>query len=205
MRSRSTSRWKLTASRAAFGLLALAAIATQLIVHARLGLSVVNFFSYFTNLSNLFAAFTLLVAAAPANADEDRLWIETLRAIAVINMTLVGLVFSILLRNVDLGSLLPWVNWALHYVMPIFLIVDWIAHPPRIQLGRQVLLISLSFPLAYLAYILARGSATNWYPYPFLSPADAGGVAGVAAHVAGITVVYIFAAWVILALGKRRS
>ena len=43
------------ALRLLFCALTLFAIATQLSIHVGLGSSVINFFSYFTNLSNLFA------------------------------------------------------------------------------------------------------------------------------------------------------
>jgi hypothetical protein len=60
---RTWRRSALIAFRAFFGLLTLAAIGTQLTVHIRRAFSVVNFFSYFTNLSNLFAAGVLLIGA----------------------------------------------------------------------------------------------------------------------------------------------
>jgi hypothetical protein len=191
----------MRAFRTACGLLALIAIAMQLAVHIRLGFDVINFFSYFTNLSNLFAAFTLLLTLV---APQNQSWVNFLRAITVINMTLVGLVFSVLLRNTDLGDLLPWVNWVVHYMMPVLVILDWFLWPPRIHLGPRALLISLSAPLGYLAYVLVRGRTTGWYPYPFLNPAQSGGAAGVATYVAGITGAFIVVGWVMLALGNWR-
>jgi hypothetical protein len=58
-----TNRPALIAIRLALGLLALLAIGTQLSIHIQRGFNVVNFFSFFTNLSNLFAAIVLLMGA----------------------------------------------------------------------------------------------------------------------------------------------
>jgi hypothetical protein len=180
--------------RALFALLTLCAVGRQLAVHVRLGFNVTNFFSYFTNLSNLFAACVLLmgVRAGPV-----------LRGMATINMVVVGIVFAVLLRNSDLGDLLPWVNFVVHYLMPCVVVLDWVVLPPRIRLGVRELLVCLIFPALYLAYVLVRGSLVNWYPYPFLNPVN-GGYAGVAAHAVGVTVVFILAGVVLFAIANKR-
>lgn len=186
-----------------FGLLTLAAIGWQLTIHVRMGFNVVNFFSFFTNLSNLFAAIVLVLGARrlwrPASTGPD----EGLRAISAVNMVVVGIVFSLLLRDVDLGALRPWINTLLHYVMPCVVLLDWLLQPPRTRLGGRQLLWTLVFPMAYLAYTLVRGSHTGWYPYPFLNPANVGGYGGVALYAAGIALTFGLAGWALLALGNR--
>ena len=192
------------ALRLLFSALTLFAIATQFSIHIALGFSAINFFSYFTNLSNLFAAVVFGATAL--------LWVKVqktshaadlVRGISVVNMVVVGIVFALLLRNVDLGSLLPWVNFLLHYVMPIVVLLDWLLAPPQIRFTfRQVLLCQV-VPLVYLAYILVRGAAVNWYPYPFLNPAKVGGYGGVALYALGISIVFFFSAWILLTLGNR--
>jgi hypothetical protein len=196
--------------RVTFAALTLFAIANQLAIHARLGFNLVNFFSYFTNLSNLLAAGILLLTAMPAatsappGAPRASAIIDLLRALSVINMTLVGIVFAILLRDTDLGSLLPWVNVVLHYVMPLFIVIDWLYAPPDERLGWRSLLTALIFPFSYLIYVLWRGALTGWYPYPFFRATEAGGIAGVAAHIAAITAAFILVGWGVIALGNRR-
>ena len=54
----------LMAMRMTFGLLALTAIGRQFVIQVQSGFSIVNFFSFFTNLSNIFAAVVLLRGAA---------------------------------------------------------------------------------------------------------------------------------------------
>lgn len=89
-------------------------------------------------------------------------------------MAIVGIVFTALLRHEDLGSLLPWVNTVLHYVMPVAVVLDWLYQPPRTALSFRQTLLWLIFPLVYLSYVLIRGSIVDWYPYPFLNPANVG-------------------------------
>lgn len=192
----------LRVARIVFGTLTLVALVRQLAIHVSLGYPLGNFFSYYTILSNLFAGAVLLMAAALP--DTNRALI-TLRFISVVNMTLVGIVFVSLLRETDLGNLLPWVNIVHHYLMPCVVLVDWLVDPPRGRLARSHVFMALSFPLAYLVYSLIRGQMTGWYPYPFLNPSVAGGTAGVTMYIAGITVVFCVVGSALLFVANRRS
>lgn len=187
-----------------FSALTLFAIATQLSIHVRQGFNVVNFFSYFTNLSNLFAA--IVFAASAFQLLENKIpsrSADLARGISVVNMAVVGIVFSLLLRDVDLGSLLPWVNFLLHYVMPIVIVLDWLLLPPSAKFTVRQMLLCLLFPLLYLAYVVVRRASVNWYPYPFLNPANVGGYGGVALYAAGITGVFVLSACLLLTLDNR--
>ena len=182
-------------------MLVLAAIGQQLIIHIRASYSVLNFFSYFTNLSNLFAALVLLLSVFTKKNQFQDLAIY----IATVNMVIVGLVYAVLLRNVDLGALLPWVNTVLHIVMPIAMVLNWLVSPPASPLTGKHLLVSLVFPSVYLAYTLVRGASTGWYPYPFLNPANVGGYGAVAAYALAITTTFVLASGALLASGNRLS
>jgi len=200
MRLRSTS----SLLRTALGVLAFAAIARQLVLHVQLDFDVVNFFSFFTNLSNLFAAAVFIFSARRRSARTDASKsTDQLRAVSVVNMTVVGIVFAILLRDTDLGSLLPWVNVVLHYVMPCVVVLHWLLLPPRRKLGPRQLLLCQIFPAFYLAYVLVRGSMIGWYPYPFLNPANVGGYSGVAVYMMGIAATFLVSGWGLLILGNK--
>ena len=195
--------YMLNFARLFFAILTLAAIGQQLMLHIAASFSVVNFFSYFTNLSNLLAALVLLFSVfgrSAANAATRDLF----RYASVVNMTVVGLVFAALLRNVDLGALLPWVNFVLHYVMPVVIVLDWLLQLPAAKLQIKHLAIAFVFPALYLGYVVLRGANVGWYPYPFLNPANVGGYGGVALYAVGITVTFFLAAWLWLAVGNRR-
>ena len=185
-----------------FGLLPLVAIGRQLLIHVQLGLNLTHFFSYYTNLSNLLAGVVLLWSAWAAPGQQA---LAVWRLMAVINMTIVGVVFTALLRNLPLGALLPWVNFVLHYLMPCVMVIDWLLWPPRQRLKRSALAACLPFPLLYLGYTLLRGGAYGWYPYPFLNPAKAGGYGGVTAYALAITVLFLIVGFALLAVANRRS
>jgi hypothetical protein len=187
--------------RLVLGLLTLVAIASQLVVHVRMGASVVNFFSYFTNLSNLLAAGILLLTAKTQAVSA---WIDRGRALSAMNMAVVGIVFTLLLRNEDLGALQPWVNFVLHDLMPCVVVLDWLLDPPSTRLGPRDLVQFLVFPAAYLAYSLLRGAQIGWYPYPFLNPSRVGGYGGVAVYAIGITMTFLLVGWTLVVLGNRR-
>jgi hypothetical protein len=192
----------ITLLRKLLAALTIAAIGQQLRLHISASYSVLNFFSYFTNLANLFSVLVLLLCAYTRQIDSATR--DVLRYIATVNMLIVGLVFSILLRNVDLGALLPWVNVVVHYIMPVAVVVDWLWQPPVAKLQAKYLAIALLFPTVYVLYVLMRGSSTGWYPYPFLNPVNVGGYAGVAVYVVGIALAFLVAGWVLLISGNRR-
>jgi len=191
----------LAISRVVLALVALVAIGRQLILHVGASYSVLNFFSYFTNLSNLFAAFVLLLSVFVGN-EKSR---DLVRYISAVNMAIVGLVFAVLLRDVDLGALLPWVNFVLHYVMPVAIVLDWLFRPPASRLVSRSVFLAMAFPSAYLTYVILRGADTGWYPYPFLNPANVGGYGGVATYACGIAAAFVLTAWALLAIGNRLS
>lgn len=185
-------------TRSLLAALVLAAVGQQLWLHVGAGYNTLNFFSYFTNLSNLFAAFVLLfsVFGRPSN-------IGAWRYVSVVNMVVVGVVFSVLLRNVDLGALRPWVNFVVHYLMPVAVLLDWVLWPPAARLQARLIGLALVFPGAYLVYVLWRGASTGWYPYPFLNPANVGGYGGVAVYALGIFITFLVAGWGLWTLGNR--
>ena len=143
----------------------------------------VNFFSYFTNLSNIFAATVLamsglyLLTHRKPSATDD-----LIRGAAVLYMAITGAVYALFLSGEDLGLLSPFNNFILHTFMPIVVIADWLYQPQRTQLTSKQTLWWLLFPLGFLMYSLIRGAQLGWYPYPFLNPVKVGGYDAVALY-----------------------
>ncbi len=200
-----SKRTFLIGVRLFFGLLALVAIGRQLAIQIASGASLVNFFSYFTNLSNIFAAVVLLLGAFSLITQRDpTVSADIVRGTAVVCMALVGLVFSVLLRDVDLGHLLPWVNIVLHYIMPVVVVAEWLYQPPQTRLVVTQVWLWLIVPALYLAYSLIRGAVVGFYAYPFFNPAKAGGYGGVALYCIAILLAFVLCCWLLMTGGNKR-
>lgn len=187
--------------RLVFAGLSLAAVATQLSVTISKQYGLVNFFSYFTNLGNLIASVVLIVSAVRVlSGNRETAAGATLRGASVVYIVFVGLVFNTLLRDAELGDLLPWVNAVVHFITPAAVLLDWILWPPRARIRWTAPLLWLSFPAVYVAYSLIRGPVARFYPYPFFNPAAVGGYPGVAVYC-----VVMLAGFLVLAVLIRGS
>lgn len=59
----------------------------------------------------------------------------------MVAMAVVGIVFSVPLQDTDLGTLLPWVNFVVHYcigMFVLFLLVGWALLALGNRLPRRV-------------------------------------------------------------------
>jgi polyferredoxin len=76
----------------------------------------------------------------------------------------------------------PWVDFVVHKLFPLVVVIDWILDPPSTDIRLRDVAAWLAFPIIWVALTLVRGAADHWYPYPFLDPAN-GGYRSVAYHV----------------------
>jgi hypothetical protein len=161
----------LRACRTLLAMLALTAIGYD--VAAGPGVSDSDYFSYFTVLSNLFAAAMLLHGALRPAHTRSRT-VELLRGAAVVYILTTGIVYLLLLSGH--APAYPWVNAILHYLMPVAVTLDWLLDPPRARLDTaQTVVLWMAFPLLYILYTLTRGAIVGWYPYFFVNPHRNGG------------------------------
>lgn len=163
----------LVLSKAVFGLVALYAIVTEMVVlSARQQFRPINFFSFFTIESNLFAAIILLLAAGSIWLGVKIKHLEMLRGAAALYMIITGIVFSVLLSGLeaDVLTAVPLDNFILHYAMPLAVVLDWLIDPPRRKIAFKKSLVWLSYPIIFLVYTFIHGAIAGWYPYPFLDP-----------------------------------
>ena len=130
----------------------------------------VVYFGYFTVLSNIFVA---LVASARVMATRTRepTWLagEATLGCATTAIILVGLAYHLLLREIwDPQGWQLVADTVLHYLVPALTLLYWmlLRHPQR--LPARLPLAWCVYPVAYLAYALARGAWLNSYPYPFI-------------------------------------
>ncbi|OZD09354.1 hypothetical protein CH275_03945 [Rhodococcus sp. 06-235-1A] len=133
--------------------------------------SLANYFSYFTVISNVL---TVLVLTIGGVIDPRSARWQLFRGAVTLYMVITGIIYAVLLANIDVGVADPWTNNVVHRIMPVVLLLDWILAPPRRQMSESRSLTWLLFPLIYGIYSLVRGPVVDWYPYPFLDPREQG-------------------------------
>lgn len=158
--------------RIGFGILTFSAVITQLFTSIHLGRSIVNFFSFFTIESNILAGAILLITGLYGLSKRRVDRFDFLRGAATLYMGMTGIIYLLLLsgNEVALQTTTPWVNMVLHYIMPVVMLIDWLATPPVKAIRLERALWWLAFPALYLVYSFTRGSFVDWYPYPFINP-----------------------------------
>ncbi len=165
-----------------------------------------NFFSYFTNLSNIIGVGIFLYVAVSRSRTPTT---DLIRGAGVVYLSLTFIVFAVLLSGEDLGALQPWVNTVIHQIFPVAVIADWLIDPPASTLFVNRTTWWLVFPVTYVSYSLIRGAIINWYPYHFFDPSKSGGYGGVVGYSAGIAVAFIlliiFHTWIGNRMALRRS
>jgi hypothetical protein len=136
----------------------------------------VNYFSYFTILSNILAA-GVLSAFALAGRDAVGRFLRrpATATAAMLYMAVTGLIYVTILRTIwEPQGLDLLADTLLHYVMPAVYVLFWLAFAPKGGLTYRHVVLWLIFPVLYGAYSLVRGAATGFYPYPFVDVAGLG-------------------------------
>ena len=167
----------------------------------------VNFFSYFTILSNALAALALLIGAYFSfTSRRDPAWFNVSLAAVVTYMATTGVVYNLLLRSISLdqGRTLPWSNEVLHLIVPIYIVLVWVLSPGKSPLKWSAIGTIVAFPLAWVVYTMIRGPLVGWYPYPFLNPAQPGGYGAVAVYVIAIAGFIGIMSCAVIALSRTR-
>lgn len=187
-----------------FALLILSAVIGQFYFKFNIpGFNIVSFFSYFTILSNIFAAFVLFILTIRPHIKH----FEKIRGASVFYMTITGVVYAVLLSRYEgtPGLMLPFANLIFHKIMPIVMVLDWIIIPIKKKITYKTVFPWLIFPLAFLFYSEIRGKVVNWYPYPFLNPETAGGYMGVTLYSIGILLFAFLLGLLLVKIGNARS
>lgn len=135
-----------------------------------------NFFSFFTILTNLLVAVALTLPVIGAGTRPGR-WAasEGLRAGVTMYAVVVGLVYHFLLHATWNPQGWSYVaNIALHYVMPTAILIDWLVFTPNGRLRWIDAAKWLAFPLLYGGWTLLHGAVSGWYPYWFIDAGELG-------------------------------
>jgi hypothetical protein len=138
-----------------------------------MALRLLRFVAYFTIQSNILVLVSTAVLVREPAYDGPR-W-RVLRTAAMTGIIVTGLVHWLLLRPLlDLHGADLVADKLLHLVVPILAVVGWLVFGPRPVMTWPASLRATVWPLAWLLVVLAQGSATGWYPYPFLDHREHG-------------------------------
>lgn len=142
-----------------------------------------NFFGYFTNLTNLIAGLTFIVAGALGRRGGALpQTLHLLRGTVVACLLVVGVIYNTLIPGT--GTAPAWVSLILHAIAPAVAFLDWMFVGDRHRLPWRSLWVIFPYPVTWLAVVLVRGITDGWVPYGFLLPSH--GAAYVLAHIAGL-------------------
>jgi hypothetical protein len=168
---------------------------------------VVNFFSFFTVLSNVGVVVTtgLLALALGRTSTLFRV----IRLDAVLGIAVTGIVFHLTLS--DLQELTGW-EWAadliLHTLSPIVAVLGWLVFGPRRMLSLRIVWLSVVVPIAWIVYALVRGAlvhdrfGNDYYAYPFMNVPQHG-YPTVLANVSLVAILFLALSFGALALDRR--
>jgi hypothetical protein len=138
--------------------------------------TITRYFSFFTILTNFIVVVccTFILLKPTSNTGRFFSRPDTLTAIAVY-ITVVGIVYNTVLRFLwsPQGPQLI-VDELLHSVIPLLFIILWFLLTRKAVLKWKNIFPWLLYPLAYIIYILIRGTFSGFYPYPFINVTELG-------------------------------
>ncbi len=149
-------------------------------------------------------------ASAVRNKDDGASWPirflaspGTMTAVAVY-ITVVGLTYSLLLRNI--WNPAGWqlvADRALHDAVPVLYVLYWLIFVPKQNLRWGQPVWWLIYPLAYCVYSFAFGAITGKYMYWFVDPLTLG-YPRVFAHIALMLLFFLLLGEIAVGVGRLR-
>lgn len=169
-----------------------------------------NFFAYLTIQSNIaFLALSVVAGWIALRRREDPDWLTATRA-AVLSWTVTaGIVFAFLIQQGGARGIridVPWSDQVLHFWLPVYALVDWLAAPGRGAARWRVLAVVLGYPLVWGGVTMLRGQFVGWYPYYFLDVRQVSGpIEFVVTSGAALAIFAVVAAGLVLLSRTRRT
>lgn len=161
--------------------------------------TIIRFFSFFTILTNTLVAlyFTTQSLRISKYNKAGNLTATT------VYITIVGIVYQVLLRHLwQPTGLQLIVDELLHTINPLLVIVFWYLYEEKNQVKYGQIRAWLLYPLAYLIYVLIRGSLSGFYPYPFINVADIG-LGKTLINSSLLLLFFILVAYLFIVIGKK--
>ncbi len=164
----------------------------------------IRFFSFFTILTNIWAASFLTVKVFGQKKKRFGPFpIKGSLTALTTFILIVGLVYQIVLRPLWEPTGLQWVvDELLHTVIPLFMLAYWFLYATTDDFNIRKTTIWLLYPIIYIILILIRGNFSKFYPYPFLNIPEIG-MESVLINILSILVLAIFIMAFLVFIGKR--
>ncbi|MGU9856047.1 Pr6Pr family membrane protein [Pseudomonas sp. LF245] len=163
----------------------------------------VNFFSFFTVLSNTLAVVVLSYALVTRDSPAKRFFLAPAISSGIaVSIAVVGLAYSLLLRHLWQPEGFQFIaDELLHDVMPVLFLIYWWRCVPKGTLRLKHIGAWVIYPLVYFAYVLLRGHLLGQYQYPFID-VDSLGYPQVFVNAGGILVGVVVIALAVVGLDK---
>ncbi len=166
----------------------------------------INFFSFFTVLTNTLVAVVLSYALINRDCAAKRFFLAPAVSSGIaVSIVVVGLAYSLLLRHLWQPEGFQLIaDELLHDVMPVLFVVYWWRCVPKGQLRFKHIGLWVIYPLVYFAYALLRGDLLGQYQYPFI---DVGtlGYPQVFVNAGGILAGFVLVALAVVGLDRLLS
>ena len=163
----------------------------------------VNFFSFFTVLTNTLAVVVLSYAWVNRDGAAKRFFLAPAVSSGIaVSIVVVGLAYNLLLRHLWQPEGFQFIaDELLHDVMPVLFLVYWWRCVPKGSLRFRHLAGWVIYPLVYFGYVLLRGDLLGQYQYPFI---DVGtlGYPQVFVNAGGILVGFVLIALMVVGLDR---
>ncbi|MBB6241060.1 Pr6Pr family membrane protein [Rhodanobacter sp. MP1X3] len=164
---------------------------------------------YFTITTNLLVAMALSARAIGPRGQINRFFGRPdVQSMVAMSIVIVSLVYNLLLRGLWQPQGWQWLaDVTLHDVMPLLFVVHWWLAVPKASLHWWQIGFWQIYPAAYFVYVLIRGAANGWYPYPFIDVATLG-YPRVLVNALAVMLAFVVVAALLMALGRwqaRRS
>jgi hypothetical protein len=165
--------------------------------------AVVNYFSFFTILTNLLVAVATSFPLLAPESTGGRFFLRpsTQSAIAVY-IAVVGITYTLLLRHLwNPQGVQKLADVLLHDVVPILYVAFWAIFVPKFALRWSDAVRWLAYPVVYMGYTLAHGLVSHWWPYYFID-VGALGLPRAMGNAAGMLVAFLGLGLLFVALGR---
>lgn len=138
--------------------------------------TIIQFFSYYTILTNILVA-CCFTAIAKKRVPSERSFLTDpgVLAATLVYIVIVGSIYNLILRALWAPTGLQLlVDELLHTIIPLFYVVFWLTVAPKSRLRWNDVFQWLFYPLGYFTVILFRGTVSGFYPYPFINVTELG-------------------------------